>query len=142
MNVLFEAPENAGEYTRWTSDQTGRTAWYKFFQKIPVFDARDPILPPALSAFLCKWEEKIAEYKKSYRESYPVKLAKIELIYEGEVYEIFPAAVGATYETDFMSDEPYTVSWDSLFEAYEREIREDLGARLGVEFCRYYGMLD
>ena len=91
---------------------------------------------------MCEWEARIAEYKKTYREAYPVKLAKIELVYADEVYEIRPAAVGATYETDFMSDEPYTVSWDSLFEEYERDIRDDLRARLGVEFSRYFGMLD
>ena len=142
MNVLFTEPAAPHEYTLWTDERTGEKAWYRFFEKIHVFDARDEKLPAPLSAFLCEWEEKMTEYKKTYREAYPVKLAKIELVYEGEVYEIFPAAVGATYETDFMSDHTYTVGWDSLFEEYEREMQDDLRARLGVRFTRYYGMLD
>ena len=41
--------------------------------------------------------------------------------------------------TDFMSNE---VSWDSLFEEHEREIRDDLEKELGVKHSRYWGMLD
>ena len=50
--------------------------------------------------------------------------------------------MGATYETDFMSDKPYTVSWDSLFECYDKEIRDDMNATLGIERSRYFGFLD
>ena len=41
-----------------------------------------------------------------------------------------------------MSDEEYEVSWDSLFEEYEHEIRIDLEKELGVKHSRYWGMLD
>ena len=41
-----------------------------------------------------------------------------------------------------MSEEEYEVSWDSLFEEYEREIRDDLEKELGVIHSRYQGMLD
>lgn len=44
--------------------------------------------------------------------------------------------------TDFMSNELYEVSWDYLFEEYEREIRDDLEKELGVKHSRYWVMLD
>lgn len=48
----------------------------------------------------------------------------------------------ASYKIDFMSDEEYEVSWDSLFEEYQREIRNDLEKEQGVKHSRYFGMLD
>ena len=50
--------------------------------------------------------------------------------------------VSASYKTDFMSDEEYEVSWDSLLEEYQREIRNDLEKELEVKHSRYFGMLD
>ena len=44
--------------------------------------------------------------------------------------------------TDFMSNEEYEVSCDSLFEEYQREIIDDLEKELGVKLSRYWGMLD
>ena len=41
-----------------------------------------------------------------------------------------------------MSDTEYDVSWDSLFETYELEIRKDLESKLGVVHSRYFGMID
>lgn len=99
-------------------------------------------LPTPLNAFIERWRERIKEYMKTYRERYPVKMAKIEFIYEDNVYALLPTAVGATYESTFMSEEPYEVSWDSLFEEYEKEIREDLAHTLGVTHSRYSGYLD
>ena len=36
----------------------------------------------------------------------------------------------------------YEVSWDSLFEEYQCEIRDGLEKELGVKHSRYWGMLD
>ena len=124
---------------RWHENFTFHDIWY---DKVSFIVHPKEDLPAPILAFLERWREKIEEYKKTYREQYPVKLAKIEFIYEDTVYALFPPAVGATYETSFMSDAPYEVSWDSLFEEYEREIREDLAATLGVEHSRYSGCLD
>ena len=44
--------------------------------------------------------------------------------------------------TDFMSNEEYEASLDSLFEEYQREIRDHLGKDLGVKHSRYWGILD
>ena len=82
------------------------------------------------------------EYKETYVEMCPVKLAHIEFIYEDVVYVIEPINVSASYMTSFMSDKEYEVSWDSLFESYQYEIRKDLKSELGVEHSRYWGMLD
>ena len=71
-----------------------------------------------------------------------MKLAHIEFIYKDVVYAIYPKNVSATYKTNFMSEEEYEVSWDSLFEEYQREIRDDLEKELGVKHSRYWGMLD
>ena len=87
--------------------------------------------------FLDKWNKKVLEYKKTFVEQYPVKLARIEFIYDNVVYAIYPKNVSATYMTDFMSNEVYEVSWDSLFEEYEREIRDGLEKELGVKHSRY-----
>ena len=82
------------------------------------------------------------EYKKTFIEQYPVRLAHIEFIYDDIVYAIYPMNVSATYTTSFMSDEEYEVSWDALFEEYQREIRNDLERELAVKHSRYFGMLD
>lgn len=140
MKVLYEEPTKAEGYTRWSEEGVAYDLWYK--KTTMIFDPRMEGLPEKLVSFLLKWGEKIKEYKKTYREAYPAKLAKIEFIYEGVFYTLYPAAVGATYETDFMSDKPYTVSWDSLFECYEKEIRDDMKATLGIERSRYFGFLD
>lgn len=82
------------------------------------------------------------EYKKDYVELYSVKLASIEFIYNDVVYAIYPKTVKATYMTDFMRNEEYEVEWDSLFETYQREIRDDMEKELGVKHSRYWGFLD
>ena len=92
--------------------------------------------------FLDKWNKKILEYKESFIEQYPVKLAHMEFIYDDVVYTIYPMNVSATYTTSFMSDKEYEVSWDSLFEEYQSEIRDDLEKKLGVKHSRYWGMLN
>ena len=114
--------------------------WYK--QTTKIFHVEEGKLPAPLEAFLKKWTDKILEYKKDYRELYPVKLACIEFIYEGVVYAIYPTTVKATYNTSFMSDEEYEASWDSLFETYQREIRDDMKKELNVIHSKYHGFLD
>ena len=97
---------------------------------------------PKLKTFLEKWTEKIKEYKKTYVEMYPVKLAEIKFIYQDIVYSINPYTVSATYMTNFLRNEYYEVEWDSLFETYQREIRDDLKKELGVKYSKYIGFLD
>ena len=50
--------------------------------------------------------------------------------------------IKATYTSNFMSDEEYEVSWDSLFEKYHNEIIKDLEKELNVKHYRYFGYLD
>ena len=69
-------------------------------------------------------------------------MAKIEFIYQDIVYCILPISISSTYKSSFMSDKEYDVSWDSLFEKYEKEIRDDLKKELNVNHSRYFGMLD
>ena len=99
-------------------------------------------IPKELKLFLDNWNQKILEYKETYVELYPVKLAHIEFIYKDVIYSLYPSNVSATYMSTFMSDEPYEVSWDSLFETYQREIRDDMEKELGISHSRYFGFLD
>ena len=140
MKVIYEDPKDRIHYCCWCEGDTAFDIWYE--RATPIYRADDSGIPEELQAFLQKWCDRIEQYKKTYREIYPVKMAKVEFIYKDEVYAIFPTAVSASYETDFMSDTPYTVSWDSLFEEYEVEIRADLRESLGVTRSRYFGMLD
>ena len=141
MKVYYEEPNDGSFYFRWKHPITEQTVWYKSITNIYDYKTVEN-LPTELLAFLDMWTEKIAEYKKTFSEPYPVKLAKIQFIYNDVIYRIFPSTVGATYETDFLSDHFYTVSWDSLFEAYEKEIRDDMEKHLGVTFSEYTGFLD
>lgn len=140
MEILFTKPDGI-LYKKWCDDGGSYDMWYKNETHIYSPEKANDI-PDELRAFLIEWKEKIAEYKETYREQYPVKLAHIDFIYKNVVYKITPKTVGATYETDFMSDKPYEVEWDSLFETYEREIRDDLKTKLGVVHSKYNGFLD
>jgi len=140
MKVLYEKPDNI-MYNRWFDDTGSFDIWYLKTTTIPSnFNNLD--IPDELKEFLNKWCLKIEEYKKNYIELYPVKLAHIEFIYKDVIYNIEPETINATYKSSFMSDEEYDVSWDSLFEKYEKEIRDDLKKSLGVIHSRYYGFLD
>ena len=140
MSVYYgEKPFDSASLYRWHENYNFLDIWYD--EVTPVAYPKEG-LPAPLLAFVERWRMKIKEYMKTYRETYPVKSAKIEFIYEDTVYALFPQAVGATYETSFMSDTPYEVSWDSLFEEYEKQIREDLADTLGVTHSRYSGYLD
>ncbi|MBR2650469.1 MAG: hypothetical protein IKD45_02295 [Clostridia bacterium] len=141
MKVFYEEPNDGTFYYKWTDSDSGQTVWYKNTTDIYSYDKAEG-LPSELVAFLDKWTDNIAEYKKTFREPYPVKLARIQFIYKDIIYRIYPSTVGATYETDFMSDHFYEVPWDSLFEAYQREIRDDMKDTLGIAFSSYTGFLD
>ena len=141
MKVTYNKPNDDNfEYRRWHDDNGTFDIWYK--NATMLYDYQNLDIPNELKLFLDKWNKKILEYKKSYIEQYPVKHAHIEFIYKDVVYVIYPMNVSAKYITSFMSDEEYEVSWDSLFEEYQREIRDDLEKELGVKHSRYFGMLD
>ena len=114
--------------------------WYK--DVVSLYDYQNLDILNQLKLFLDKWNKNMLEYKKTFIEQYSVKLAHIEFIYNDVVYAIYPMNVSASYKTDFMSDEEYEVSWDSLLEEYQREIRNDLEKELEVKHSRYFGMLD
>ena len=141
MKVIYTKPvENEFEYNQWFDDKGSVDIWYK--DVVMLYNYQKLDIPDELKKFIDKWNNKILEYKKTYRELYPVKLAHIQFIYKEVVYSLYPMNVSASYTTNFMSDEDYEVSWDSLFEYYEHEIRDDLEKELGVIHSRYWGMLD
>ena len=141
MKVTYIKPnDNNFEYKRWFDNNGTFDIWYK--DVVSLYDYQNLNIPNELKIFLDKWNKKILEYKKTFVEQYPVKLAHIEFIYDDVVYAIYPKNVSASYMTDFMSDKEYEVSWDSLFEEYELKIRKDLEKELGVKHSRYWGMLD
>ena len=139
MKVLYKDP-NDSSYTKWYDFEKSYDIWYKDITMI--FDYEKMDIPEELKVFLRKWSNNILEYMKTYKEAYPVKLAKIEFIYKDIIYRIYPTTVKATYKSNFLSEEPYDVSWDSLFEAYQKEIRDDMKEELGIIYTRYIGFLD
>ena len=141
MKVIYTKPKDDNfEYKRWFDNNGTFDIWYK--DVVSLYDYQYLDIPNELKLFLDKWNKKILEYKKEFIEQYPVKLAHIEFIYDDVVYAIYPMNVSATYKTSFMSDEEYEVPWNSLFEEYQREIRNDLEKELEVKHSRYFGMLD
>ena len=138
--ILYSKPNDVTLYKRWYDNNDTYDIWYK--DEVRLYDYQNLNIPNELKLFLDKWNNKINEYKKTYKEQYPVKLACIEFIYKDEVYVLYPLNLSCYYKSNFMSEEEYEVSWDSLFEEYEREIRDDLEKELGVIHSRYYGMLD
>ena len=140
MKIIYEDPKDI-LYHRWVDNDGPHDMWYKNSIYI-ADDYKDMDIPRELAEFLDKWTLKIEEYKKSYAELYPVKNTRITFIYQEYVYEITPITLSATYRTNFMSDEYYDAPWHSLFEEYQRDIRDSLKAELGVKYSRYIGFLD
>ena len=141
MKVTYNKPNNNNyEYKQWFDNNGTFDIWYK--DAVSLYDYQNLDIPNELKMFLDKWNKKILESKETFIEQYSVKLAHIEFIYNDVVYAIYPMNVSASYKTDFMSDEEYEVSWDSLLEEYQREIRNDLEKELEVKHSRYFGMLD
>ena len=141
MKVLYKEPKSKNKfYYRWYDNNGTYDIWYE--KETSIYNCNDTKLPEKLKKFLEKWSLKIEEYKKTYIEPYPVKLAHIIFIYDDVVYSLYPTAVSAVYKTNFMSDDYYEVSWDSLFENYQLDIREDMEKELGVKYSKYIGFLD
>ena len=141
MKVVYEKPrEDQYLMRKWFDDNGEFNIWYE--EVINLYNYQSLDIPNELKRFLDKWNNKMKEYKKDFVEKYPVKLAQIEFIYNDEVYSLKPSVISATYKTSFMADEEYECSWDSLFEEYQKDIREDLEKELGVAHSRYFGMLD
>ena len=140
MKVIYKDPKDKIKYKKWFDNSGHYDIWYE--NPTLIFDYENMDLPEELKQFLDMWSNKILNYMETYIERYPVKLAHIEFIYKDVVYTIYPSTIKATYKSTFMRDEPYDVSWDSLFETYQREIRDDLQRILNVKHSRYYGFLD
>jgi len=139
MKVIYKNPNDI-KYKRWFDDNGVFDIWYE--SETAILNCKKVDIPTELKAFLNEWSDKIKQYKTSFIEQCPVKLAHIEFIYNEVVYVIYPETISATYTTTFLKNEEYEVSWDALFEAYQREIRNDLKKKLKVEHSRYFGMLD
>ena len=140
MKVIYKEPSDSFKYKRWFDDNGVYDIWYSNITKLIEYNNTN--IPNELKLFLNKWIKKIEEYKKTYREEYPARDCHIEFIYKDSIYDICPMTIKATYTSDFMSDEEYEVSWDSLFEKYHNEIIEDLKNELDVKHYRYFGYLD
>lgn len=140
MKVIYKDPKDKIKYKKWFDNSGSYDIWYK--DSTRIFEYKDMDIPEELKQFLDMWSNKILKYMETYIERYPVKLAHIEFIYKDVVYTIYPPTIKATYKSTFMSDEPYDVSWDSLFEEYQKEIRDDLEKILNVKHSRYIGFLD
>ena len=143
MKIYFEKPKNDSKYTCFRASTVGEKweIWYEW-EKAKHLGYDKEEIPDELRAFLEKWTKKMKEYKESFREMYPVKLAKITFLYKDQVYYMYPTSVGATYESDFITGVMREYGWDAFFEEYQREIRNDLKQELGVEYSSYFGMLD
>jgi len=141
MKVLYKEPKDKNKYYyRWYDNTKTYDIWYE--NETSIYNYQNMDLPEPLVKFLDKWNTKIQEYKKDYVEMYPVKLAHIIFIYNDVVYSLYPSAISAVYKTNFLRDEYYEVSWDSLFEAYQFDIRKDMEKELGVIHSKYIGFLD
>ena len=140
MKVYYTEPKDNKRYLKWFDNNGKYDIWYE--KATMLFDYNEADIPLELKNFLDKWSKKIEEYKENYVELYPVKLAHIEFIYNDVVYSIYPNTIKATYMTSFLSDKEYEVEWDSLFETYQRKIRDDMEKELGVKYSRYWGFLD
>lgn len=136
MKVLYDNPNN-DKYYKWIDDNGVHDIWYEDLTRI-YSNYNEMDIPQELKDFLGKWDDLMQNYKKNFVEMYPVKLAKILFIYNDCAYCIFPTTISATEISIFGKE----VEWDSLFEAYQKDIRDDLRNSLGVTYTRYIGFLD
>lgn len=129
MAILRKDPNDFWGYRRWCNNGIYYDIWFKSSDVIIVgWNYHNDNLPQEICRFLNKWNKIMAERKKNFREMYPVKNAKIEFIFKEEVYRLLPCSVGAEEE--------------SFFEDNQRDIRDDLEKTLGIDYSRYFGMLD
>lgn len=136
MKVLYNNPNN-DKYYKWIDENGVHDIWYEDLTRI-YSNYNEMDIPQELKDFLEKWDNLMQNYKKDFTEMYPVKLAKILFIYNDYAYCIFPTTISATEISIFGKE----VEWDSLFEAYQKNIRDDLKKSLGVTYTRYIGFLD
>lgn len=141
MKIFYQKPKDSIKYSCFRGSYNEWEVWYEWEKVVYIGNQKENI-PDELRAFIEKWTGKIQEYKKTFREMYPVKNAEIVFVYKEQVYYLYPMAVGATYQSDFLTGEMHEYGWDALFEEYQREIRDDMKKELGVEYSAYYGMLD
>lgn len=141
METFYDKPSNPENYHRWFDNKKTYDIWYT--QVTHLYDYRNKDIPEELVAFLDKWSTRFEEYKKDYVEVYPVKLAEITFIYKDFIYSIHPSTVSATYRTNFgEGEEYYEIGWHSLFEEFQRAIRDDMEKELGIIHSKYNGFLD
>ena len=136
MKVLYNNPNN-DKYYKWIDENGVHDIWYEDLTRI-YSNYNEMDIPQELKDFLEKWDNLMQNYKEDFIEMYPVKLAKILFIYNDYVYCIFPTTISATEISIFGKE----VECDSLFEAYQKNIRDDLKKSLGVTYTRYIGFLD
>ena len=141
MKIFYKKPKNDVKFSCFRDSRNEWEVWYEW-EKVVYLSAPKENIPDELRAFIEKWTKKIQEYKKTFRELYPVKNAKIVFLYKDQVYYLYPMGVGATYESDFITGVMCEYDWDALFEEYQREIRDDMEKELGIKYSAYYGMLD
>ena len=143
MKIYFEQPKDSIKYSCFRATTVGEdwAIWYEW-EKVKYLAKKPQDIPDELRAFLEKWTKKMQVYKETFCELYPVKNAAIMFLYKDQVYKLFPSAVGATYESDFLTGEMHEYDWDAFLEEYQREIRDDMKKELGIEYSAYYGVLD
>ena len=139
MKVLYNDP-NDKRYYKWMDNNGAHDIWYLEIESI--YDYKKNGLDEKLVNFLNKWDNKIKKIRDEYIELYPVKRARIECIYNDIVYAIYPSTISATKLSNWLSNEYYEIPWDSLFESYQRDIRDDMEKELGIVYTKYIGFLD
>lgn len=139
MKVLYENPNN-NKYYQWIDNNGTHDIWY--LDETVIYQIDKTELPIELKEFLLKWKEKMLEERKTFVETYPVKLARITFIYKDYIYRIYPSTIAATEYYITSKNEKVEIEFDSLFEAYQREIRNGLEQELGIKYSKYIGFLD
>ena len=139
MKVLYNNP-NDPKYYQWMDNNGIHDIWY--LDKTNIYDYRKCDLPNELITLLDKWNEKMINLRETFEEGYPVKSARIEFIYRDYIYSIFPYTISAMTKSIFKANEGFILPWDALFEAYQKDIRDDLEKELGVKYSKYIGFLD
>ena len=75
MKVIYNKPnDNNFKYKRWFDNNGTFDIWYK--DVVYLYDYHNLNIPNELKIFLDKWNKKVLEYKKTFVEQYPVKLAR------------------------------------------------------------------
>lgn len=139
MEVVYINPKDP-KYYQWIDNNGIHDIWY--LDIINIYDYKKSNLPDKLIILLDKWNEKMIKLREKFEEGYPVKSAKILFIYKDFVYCIYPSTISSMTKSIFKENEGYILPWDALFEAYQKDIRDDLEKELGVKYSKYIGFLD